>query len=168
LVEAMDGGRKVREYFINEFCTLRRPLNWLHPMCVVLGLFEEQVRTFLNDALDGEAVPVAIPIPLPEGMYEGIQTWLPEIRVMLILWFRFTDRSYITGVRVALVDGMIDQIANVVKAQCMPSDLREWDPRLADFTEPIHLDFDIALQWATETRLNLELNNIRAKLHLPR
>ena len=68
--------------------------------CAVFQLPQDQIRRFLNDALDGQSVPVAIPIAVPEGMYEGAEMWLPEIRVLLVLWMRFTDTNYITGVQV--------------------------------------------------------------------
>jgi len=168
LVDRLNGGLIARDYFKNEFCTLKRPMNWLHPMCLILGLFEEPLRRFLDDAVDGQAVPLVIPIPLPEGVYNGIQTWLPDIRVMLVLWFRFhEDGKYINRVTVALVDGMIDQIANVVKDQSLPPDLRDADPRLAEFKEPIDLKFNIALNWLSDSRLRLEINGISAKLVLP-
>ena len=41
LFEKLDAAAHAREYFVNEFMTLSRPMNWLHPCCVALGLFEE-------------------------------------------------------------------------------------------------------------------------------
>lgn len=164
LVESVRAAEVAREYMKYEYLTLRRPMNWLHPACVAMNVFERQLRTFLNDALEGQEVPLAIPIPTPEGWYEG--TWLPEIRVMLVLWFNFNDLRYVKRVEVALVDGMLDQIANVIKPQVLPDDLRVWDPRLAGFTDTVDLKFDIALRWVAQ-RLRVELHNLNLKLSIP-
>lgn len=158
---------KLRDYVFLELLRPTRLMNWLHPSFWALRFFERHLRRFMNDALDGQTVPLVIPIPLPAGMYEGIETWLPEIRVMLVLWLRFTDHRYITRVQVALVDGMLDQIINVALSQCLPKDLRLLDPRLAGFTEPIDLTFQVALNWVRHNRLRIELNDLRVKLHLP-
>mmetsp|Transcript_102774 Transcript_102774/g.276002 ORF Transcript_102774/g.276002 Transcript_102774/m.276002 type:complete len:407 (-) Transcript_102774:63-1283(-) len=168
VVESLGIGQLVSAYLVNEACNWRRPLNWLHPLCWVLGLFERQLCIFLDDAFDGQVVPLVIPICLPEGMYSSIQTWLPEIRVMLVLWLRFSDRRWVTSIKVAVVDGMIDQIANVVKSQCIPPDLRDTDPRLRDFTEPIDAKFEVALRWSAESRLHLQFNDFSMRLGLPR
>lgn len=159
--QVVPGSEHVRKYFLYEFLH-RHWLGWL------LWLFEHQLfLSFLNDAVDGQAVPLAIPIPLAPGVYSDLEMWLPEIRVMLILELRFTDQHYITGVTVAVVDGLLDQVANTVKAQSLPKDLRELDARLADFMEPIELRFDVALSWPQDERLRLELRNVGTSLHLP-
>jgi len=155
------GSEFVRGYILEEF--LRRHwLGWL------LWFFEEQIfLNFLNDAVGGQVVPVAIPIPISQGRYSAIDMWLPEIRVLLLLEFCFVDRHYLTGVTVGVVDGLLDQIANAVKAQSLPKDLRELDARLGDFTEPVELHFDISLQWPQEERLRVELRDVMTSLHLP-
>ena len=71
LVESVRAAEVAREYMKYEYLTLRRPMNWLHPACVAMNVFERQLRTFLNDALEGQEVPLAIPIPTPEGWYEA-------------------------------------------------------------------------------------------------
>eukprot|EP00930_Biecheleria_cincta_P044863 TRINITY_DN30908_c0_g1_i1.p1 TRINITY_DN30908_c0_g1~~TRINITY_DN30908_c0_g1_i1.p1 ORF type:complete len:777 (-),score=133.74 TRINITY_DN30908_c0_g1_i1:29-2359(-) len=167
LLEELDGASKLRDYFLQEFLARSRPLNWSHPAFWLLQFFELPLRHFLDSCLGGQAAPMVIPIPLPAGLYSDT-IWLPEIRVMLILWFRFTDHRYVTGVSVALVDGLIDQIVNVAKAQMQPEDLRSLDARLADFTEPIDLKFDVALRWAAEDRLRIEFNDLSVKLGLPK
>lgn len=167
LLEELDGASKLRDYFLQEFLARSRPLNWSHPAFWLLQFFELPLRHFLDSALGGRAAPMVIPIPLPAGLYNDT-LWLPEIRVMLILWFRFTDHRYVTGVSVALVDGMIDQIVNVVKAQLQPEDLRSLDARLEDFTEAIDLKFDVALRWAAEDHLRIELNDLSVRLGLPK
>lgn len=120
---------------------------------------------FLQDALGDGTVELAIPIPVPAGSSSYV--WLPEIRVLLILELRFVDRHYIRGIKVAVVDGQAEQIANALRPQLCPEDLREWDPRLAEFTEPIKVDVEVALQWPQDDLLRLELRNFQTTLHLP-
>lgn len=167
VLRAVEGGTKIAEYLIDEFCTLRNPRNWIYPMSWIMSFFEQPLRRFLNDAFDGRTVPLVIPIPIPDGMYSGMQMWLPEIRIMLVLWFRFADRNYVTQVSAAVVDGLIDQVANVVKSQCIPPDLRDQDPRMAGFTAPIDLKFDVALRWVADNRLHVEFNDLSLRLGLP-
>lgn len=168
VLESLHAAEHLREYLARELLNPRRPLNWVHPMCWVWQLFERQLCHFLEDALDGQCVPLVVPIPLGAGMYSGIQTWLPEIRVMLILWLRFTDHLYITRLQVAVVDGMLDRVINAVKSQVLPRDLRQLDARLAGFAAPVNLEFDVALRWIRENRLRVELNDVHATLHLPK
>jgi len=167
LIERLDAANHIRSYVRDEFLNLplSSPRQWLHPMCWVLQFFELQLRRFLNDALDGRTVPVIIPIPLPAGVYNGI--WLPDLRIMLILWFRFTDQRYVTEVAVAIVDGMLEQMINVIKSQLLPEDLRELDPRLNDFTEPIKLTVDFASKWIQDNQIRIDLNGVHTTLHLP-
>lgn len=167
VMQELRASEKLRDYFMSEFLSVWRPLNWCHPAVWILQLFERQLRCFMHDALDGQTVPLVIPIPLQAGKYEGSQVWLPEIRVMLVLWCAFSDKRYISRVTVAMVDGTIDQIANSLKAQLMPDDLRDADPRLAGFTQPIDANFNIALKWTASDKLRIEMNDLHVKLHLP-
>ena len=71
---------------------------------------------------------------------------------------------------VVVVDGLLEQVANCVKAQLLPEDYdwREEDPRLTDFTEPINLSFRVALRWGREDQLYIELKDLAVKLCLPK
>lgn len=75
-----------------------------------------------------------------------------------------SGRLEVTGVEVAVVDGILEQVANAVKAQLLPADYdwREEDPRLTDFTEPINLHFRVKLRWGREDKLYIELKDLAA------
>eukprot|EP00931_Biecheleriopsis_adriatica_P085663 TRINITY_DN6039_c0_g1_i2.p1 TRINITY_DN6039_c0_g1~~TRINITY_DN6039_c0_g1_i2.p1 ORF type:complete len:765 (+),score=108.41 TRINITY_DN6039_c0_g1_i2:188-2296(+) len=166
LFEELQLSEKLRDYILYEFLSVRRMWNWCYPAVWIFQLFECKLRSFMDNAVDGQTVPVVIPIPLAAGKYES-GLWLPEIKVMLVLWVRFTDHRYVAAVSVAVVDGILDDVANSLKQQLMPADLRTADPRLADFTEPIETDFKIALKWTAEDRLRVELRDLLVKLQLP-
>jgi len=169
VIQELRAAEIVRDYVLQELLDTGRLLNWVHPSFWLLQCFESPLRRFLNDAFEDHAVPVVIPIPVPEQYYPAIECWLPEIRVMLILWFRFReDRRYVVKIRVAVIDGMIDQLANVAISQLMPPDLRELDHRLAEFAEPIELKFDVGLDWISEARLQLEIKDVAVRLCLPK
>lgn len=168
LIAAHGMGELLRAYFVEESCSLGRWRNCLRPLCWALRTCEAGVCRYLNEAFGDEVVPLAIPITLPEGMYPGIQTWLPELRIMLVLNLAFQDRRWVRSVKLAVVDGTLDQLANVIKSQWFPPDLRDTDPRLEDFTEPIDVKFDVALRWTADSRFRVELNDLSARLALPK
>ncbi|CAK9010421.1 unnamed protein product [Durusdinium trenchii] len=151
LLEDVGFAELFRNYVLHEWLSKQRKWNWMHPAFWILHFFEAPLRGFLNASFDGQHVPLVIPIELPAGNYSS-GLWLPEIRVMLVLWLQFQNHHYVTGIEAVIIDGMLDQIANAVKAQSLPHDYdwREEDPRLTDFTEPINLKFDVALRWGRE------------------
>lgn len=159
LLEEVRAAEIFRDYILSEWMTPSRPLNWLHPLPWILHLLELPLRELFNDCFEDQVVPLVIPIELAAGTYSsGI--WLPEIRVMLVLWMQFTDRRYVKGIEAVIVDGMLDQIANVVKVQLVPEDLREMDPRLRGFTEPVNLGFD--------EKMYVEFKDLKVRLGLPK
>ncbi|OLP83346.1 hypothetical protein AK812_SmicGene35913 [Symbiodinium microadriaticum] len=167
LLEEVRAAEIFRDYILSEWMTPSRPLNWLHPLPWILHLLELPLRELFNDCFEDQVVPLVIPIELAAGTYSsGI--WLPEIRVMLVLWMQFTDRRYVKGIEAVIVDGMLDQIANVVKVQLVPEDLREMDPRLRGFTEPVNLGFDVAIRWAGEEKMYVEFKDLKVRLGLPK
>mmetsp|Transcript_60058 Transcript_60058/g.133959 ORF Transcript_60058/g.133959 Transcript_60058/m.133959 type:complete len:741 (+) Transcript_60058:16-2238(+) len=167
LLEQVRLSEVFREYCLYEWMTSRRPLNWMHPTTWVLHFLERPLRELLNDCFGGQAVPIVIPVDLPAGMYSS-GVWLPDIRVMVILWLQFTDHRYIRGIEAVVVDGMLDQIANAVKVQLVPEDLREMDPRLRGFTEPVNLRFEAILRWANEETVYIDLKDLVVRLGLPK
>lgn len=169
LLEEVRFAELLRNYVLHEWFSRRRALNWLHPAVWIMQFLECPLRDFLNSSFDGQHVPLVIPIELPAGTYSS-GLWLPEIRVMLVLWLQFQNHRYVTSIEAVVVDGMLDQIANAVKAQLLPADYdwREEDPRLTDFTEPVNLTFEVALQWAREDKLYIELKDLSVRLCLPK
>lgn len=123
------------------------------------------LRRFVSRAIPGTSIELAIPIPVPAASTNYL--WLPDIRVLLIIELNFSDHRWLRSIKAAMIDGMAEQILHCVRRQLLPKDLRELDPKLQDFSQPIELDFELALNWLAQNKLQVELHDLQTTLHLP-
>merc|ERR1712232_560514 len=148
-----------REYILNEWYRYHW-LGWF------VWMFERPLlRRFVSRAIPDKTIELAIPIPVPAASSNYL--WLPDIRVLLIIELNFSDHRWLRSVKAAMVDGMAEQILHCCRMQLLPKDLRELDPKLQDFSQPIELNFEIVLNWLAQNKLQLELHDLRTKLYLP-
>jgi len=156
-LDVYDAGTYIRGYILNQWYR-RHWLGWL------LWAFERPLLLkFLNDAFSGGGAEVAIPIPVPAG--SSSLYWLPDIRVLLILELNWSKKpNYVRKVKVAMVDGQVEQIAHTLRRQLLPEDLRELDPRLEEFSSPIELELDFHMEWPQDQNLHLEFSNVHMRL----
>jgi len=99
------------------------------------------------------------------------QTWpdglkLPSLRIAILCDLNIVGTEA-SQVQVVIPDGLLDQFAQRTRQQMEEIDLRTQDPRLAGFTEPLNLLFDLSLEWTELNELALELRNLRSTLYLP-
>jgi len=72
------------------------------------------------------------------------------------------------GMFVAFPDAWVERICQRVGDQVQKWDIREIDSRFRGFTEPIHVDFDLAVRWSSgPAEVTLEARGVRSRLDLP-
>jgi len=95
---------------------------------------------------------------------DGLQ--LPSLRFAVVCDLNVWGTGP-SKVSMVVPDGLQDKWAQCYRRQCRELDLRKLDTRLVGFTEPLRVNFDIAVVWPETNQMSFELSNLNSVLCLP-
>lgn len=151
-----------RDYVLNEL--LCSPFSGS-----LLSAVEPFLRRFAAGLVRSEAttVPVVMGISVPEQSMP-FDLRLPNLRFTLLFDLSLAGPGpYFSRMRAVVLDAVISQVLKALCAQIQEKDLRGADAQLSGFTEPVHVAFDLDLQWPHHDRARFEARNVQCELKLP-
>jgi len=139
----------------------------------VLRGVEQLVRSAVTYSVGREAagqIPVTLEADLLSSSSKAQYQGLAHLKMGVHLDLSLVDEGYVRRARLSVTDEALDEVVQELWRRFQKRDLRQLDPRLAAFTEPVRVRGDIALRWTSgpgPQRLRLELRDLSATLHLP-
>eukprot|EP00933_Yihiella_yeosuensis_P009476 TRINITY_DN11539_c5_g1_i1.p1 TRINITY_DN11539_c5_g1~~TRINITY_DN11539_c5_g1_i1.p1 ORF type:complete len:507 (+),score=92.82 TRINITY_DN11539_c5_g1_i1:201-1523(+) len=140
-----------------------------------LGIIERMLirglaKEVLSSGTSSPTLPLVVNIEVPEMILQlgFAPLLLPRMNFGVFLELNLQPGGpYISDIHITMTDEVIDQVIDVVRTQIVSIDLRTIDPRLESFTDPLHLDVEISVNWASEEQLRLDLSKLKVHLGLP-
>lgn len=166
LLEPLARDYLLEQLFPGRCC--RCAVEWLEP-----GLRRWIAGAFQDEA----AVPLLVErrmkehvVPIMENAEEFL--WIPRVPVLLQLDLNPLGTgagcgTLVRRARVAISDQELKSLIDAVTEQVVRWDLRELDPRLAGFTQPVRVDFKFHLHWPCAGKLEAAVSDFKLDLHLP-
>jgi len=140
----------------------------------LLRMVEPAIRALVRSVVDtdGQVAPLVIEVETEEWEIElesySFNLRLPSMRFAVILHIGLDGgvpkcrRAF-----VALPHELVHRVFKCLRDQIQQWDLRELDPRFSGFTKPVHVAFDVDVEWAEEQVMKLTASSVRARLDLP-
>lgn len=122
----------------------------------LIGCVEKPARKFLSLLVQNRntPLPLVIDVELPAFWIDlgPAQIWLPTFSFGIIIDLRLDPTGpLVWRVQAAVPDAALTLILEVLGEQIQDLDIRKFHDDLTSFTEPIRLNFDIQLDWQSES-----------------
>jgi len=143
-----------------------------HPCGCLVAVLERSLFAFLAGIADpsGPPLTIVVDVRLPEQVVKSpaASIFVPPLAFVVLLELRpDSRRRWVSRLRFGVTDMLIDQVIDVLNSQLSEVDLRDTDPRFADFTEPINFQCGPALRWPLPNRPEVELRSVKLRMNLP-
>jgi hypothetical protein len=117
-----------------------------------------------------ETVPFVMDIDIGDlvieldGWPDGLR--IPNLRLALLFDINLVGNE-LSKVRAVIPDSLVDEMFDSLRLQVQDLDMRTFDPRLAGFTQPLRLNFDMNIRWTSANDVEFNFTKVRSTLHLP-
>jgi len=143
------------------------------PYLSILLLLECWLPCFALRLLGAEEVRLQIVVEAGVSQrlsrYEesGFSLLTPVVPLPVVIDYRIRGAVQVSSMRVVIPDALMHHFFDSIRGQLAEVDIRGLDPRFRDFTEPVHVNAELALEWRQKTELSFVLRNVRSTFHLP-
>mmetsp|Transcript_54200 Transcript_54200/g.117120 ORF Transcript_54200/g.117120 Transcript_54200/m.117120 type:complete len:665 (+) Transcript_54200:50-2044(+) len=138
------------------------------PSCL-LRILAWPLRMWLASLFAEKTAHVLIHVEVSEQVVPGppYDIWLPTLHAAMLLEVNLNQGSYLASARVAVQESMIQEVIEHLARQSQRWDLRELDPRLEGFREPLRPEFNLDVGWLPQETVRFVISDASLTLQLP-